>query len=432
MAAFVIAAIVFIAICYRAFSKNKDIAAPSLESTAAVPQPVPVVRPAPAKAPAVKSAASAPMLEVNDPVNRRKSTVTVTHSPFNIGRHSQNDLHLVGDDHVSRWHMQLVEDMGKWYAMDCGSVIGVILNGRLVSGDLIVHGDRLEVGPFQLTFIETDYTLDSGIPVSQGEQYESIKEIGHGGMATVYTAIRSSNGEIVVLKTPEVDRYEDQEMIIERFKREATICQQLKHPNIVNVFGNGVFSDGHPYISMEYLPGGTLREKIRSGKPMAEQDSRRIGGQVASALHYAHSAKITHRDVKPENILFDAGGSAKLTDFGIAWMKGCKQMTQLGTKLGTVHYMSPEQTRGGEVTSASDVYSLGIMLYEMNAGKRPFEGVPEVIMDCHRNQAPAPLNTHNAQVSKKMETLVSEMLEKDPRNRPQCAELVSKRLQTLN
>lgn len=199
--------------------------------------------------------------------------------------------------------------------------------------------------------------------------YNIIHKINSGGMASVYLATQLSVGRTVALKImkPELDQDPEFHM---RFKREAEIIGQLSHPNIIPIYDIGRYN-GLNFISMEYLSGGSLDEKIITGLTANEVVDIVIA--IANALEHAHSRGYVHRDIKPENILFRADNTAVLTDFGIAkTLKNDMQMTQAGNVIGTPYYMSPEQARGLNTDGRSDLYSLGILCYEMLTGTRPF------------------------------------------------------------
>src|SRR6187551_1371197 len=200
--------------------------------------------------------------------------------------------------------------------------------------------------------------------------YTLIKKINSGGMATVYLATQHSVRRTVALKIMKPSLDKDPEFH-QRFQREATIIGQLSHPNIIPIYDIGRH-EGFNYISMEFLSKGALDEKILQG--ISTEHALEIALGIAAALEHAHSKGYVHRDIKPENILFREDGSAVLTDFGIArTIKSKANMTQVGAVIGTPYYMSPEQAKGESSDGRSDLYSLGVMLYEMLTGKRPFQ-----------------------------------------------------------
>jgi beta-lactam-binding protein with PASTA domain len=191
-------------------------------------------------------------------------------------------------------------------------------------------------------------------------------------MADVYLAHDNILDRDVALKVMSI-RYASDEEFVERFKREAQSAAALSHPNIVSIFDRGESEDGTYYIAMEYLPGGTLKDRILKRGALPAHTAAAVALQMAEALRAAHERDVIHRDIKPHNILITASGDVKVTDFGIARAASSSTMTRTGHILGTAHYISPEQAMGEHVGPASDLYSLGVVLYEMLTGKLPFD-----------------------------------------------------------
>lgn len=217
--------------------------------------------------------------------------------------------------------------------------------------------------------------------------YRIIRKINHGGMSTVYLAIQESVGRVVALKVMSPALNGDPSFS-ERFQREANIVGQLSHPNIVSIYDIGRHNSLN-YIAMDYLPGGSVQDKMLEG--INEEYALRILREIASALDHAHSKGYVHRDIKPENILFRDDSSAVLTDFGVAraLISGSRH-THAGIVVGTPHYMSPEQTRGKGVDARSDLYSLGIVFFEMLTGRVPYQGDEAVSIALKHLAAPTP------------------------------------------
>jgi hypothetical protein len=204
-------------------------------------------------------------------------------------------------------------------------------------------------------------------------RYHILEQLGEGGMATVYKAYDTRLERNVAIKVI-LPGKEHSDKFLKRFEREAKALAQLSHPNIVGVIDYGE-QDSMPYLVMEYLPGGTLKHKL-NGKPMPWQPAAQLLLPVARALAYAHSQKIIHRDVKPSNILITQSGEPMLSDFGIAKMLEAEEtldLTGAGVGVGTPEYMSPEQAQGKTVDGRSDIYSLGVVLYEMVTGRKPYQ-----------------------------------------------------------
>lgn len=243
--------------------------------------------------------------------------------------------------------------------------------------------------------------------------YRIIRKINHGGMSTVYLAIQESVGRVVALKVMSPALNGDP-TFSERFQREANIVGQLSHPNIVSIYDIGRHNNLN-YIAMDYLPGGSIHDKMLTG--ITEEYALRILREIASALDHAHSKGYVHRDIKPENILFRDDNSAVLTDFGVAraLLSGSRH-THAGTVVGTPHYMSPEQTRGKTVDARSDVYSLGIVFFEMLTGSVPYQGEEAVSIALKHLAAPIP--TLPAQFMH-LQPLLDKMLNKEPDKRYQ-------------
>jgi eukaryotic-like serine/threonine-protein kinase len=251
-------------------------------------------------------------------------------------------------------------------------------------------------------------------------RYRILRRIGSGGMADVYAAEDTHLGREVALKVLHRRFAQDQEFV-ERFRREAKAAAGLSHPNVVGVFDRGEH-EGTYYIAMEYLTGRTLKEIVSSEAPLAQQRVVELGVQILHAAGFAHRHGVIHRDFKPHNVIVDEQGHAKVTDFGIA-RAGASEMTETGSIMGTAHYLSPEQAQGHAVTAASDLYSIGVMLYEMLAGRLPFEGESAVAIALkHLSEQPAPISQLRPDVHPALEAVVMAALAKDPAQRWQTAD----------
>ncbi len=253
-------------------------------------------------------------------------------------------------------------------------------------------------------------------------RYETIRILGTGGMASVWLARDTWLERDVALKRllPAIG---EQPGMAERFTREGLAAAALSHPNIVTVFDTGVDADG-PFLVMEYVAGTTLSRQLAEQAALDSLATAEIGAAVAEALAHAHQRGVVHRDVKPANILINQAGEVKLTDFGIALLSWeTSDLTQTATQLGTAAYFSPEQAAGHPAGPASDVYSLGVMLYRMVSGEVPFNGDnPIVIAGRHLNDVPTPPSSR-ATVHPRLEAIILACLAKDPDARPQAAEL---------
>ena len=201
-------------------------------------------------------------------------------------------------------------------------------------------------------------------------RYRLVRPLGSGGMADVFLAHDSILDRDVALKVMST-RYASDDEFVERFKREAQSAAALTHPNIVSIFDRGASEDGTYYIAMEYLSGGTLKDRIMRKGALPARTAAAVALQIAEALQAAHERGVIHRDIKPHNILITESGDVKVTDFGIARAASSSTMTRTGSILGTAHYISPEQAMGEHVGPSSDLYSLGVVLYEMLTGELP-------------------------------------------------------------
>ena len=251
-------------------------------------------------------------------------------------------------------------------------------------------------------------------------RYRILRRIGSGGMADVYCAEDSHLGRQVAIKVLHRRFAQDQEFV-ERFRREAKSAAGLNHPNVVGVFDRGEH-EGTYYIAMEFLTGRTLKDIVTTEAPLSQERVIDIGTQILEAAGFAHRHGVIHRDFKPHNVIVDDLGHAKVTDFGIA-RAGASEMTETGSIMGTAQYLSPEQAQGHAVTATSDLYSIGVMLYEMLAGRLPFEGDSAVAVALkHLSEQPPPISQWRPDVHPALEAVVMAALAKDPTQRWQSAE----------
>jgi eukaryotic-like serine/threonine-protein kinase len=251
-------------------------------------------------------------------------------------------------------------------------------------------------------------------------RYVIERKLGSGGMADVYLAEDQELGRRVALKLLD-DRHASDEQFVERFRREAQSAAGLNHPSIVSIFDRG-YAEGTYYIAMEYLDGRTLKELLVKNGPTPVPIAIDYARQILGALAFAHRNGIVHRDIKPHNIVVGSDGRLKVTDFGIA-RSGASQMTEAGSIVGTAQYLSPEQARGAPVDPRSDIYSLGIVLYEMLTGKVPFSGdTPVEIAMKHLSQVPEVPSALRPDVPHDLDAIVMRALAKDPEQRYASAE----------
>src|SRR2546426_7892933 len=261
-------------------------------------------------------------------------------------------------------------------------------------------------------------------------RYRILRKLGTGGMANVYLAEDEVLGRRVAIKILN-DRHAGDDQFVERFRREAKNAASLSHPNIVSIYDRGE-AEGTYYIAMEYLDGRSLKELIVARGPAPVPVAVDYARQILAAIRFAHRHGIVHRDIKPHNVLVDGEGRLKVTDFGIA-RAGASQMTEAGSIIGTAQYLSPEQAKGAPVDQTSDLYSVGVVLYELLTGVVPFSGdTPVEIAMKHLSTVPEAPSTKRADVPRDLDLVVMRALAKDPSERYQSAEEMDADLRRIN
>src|SRR5947209_16023444 len=252
------------------------------------------------------------------------------------------------------------------------------------------------------------------------DRYKVRSRLGSGGMADGFLAEDQQLGRKVALKLLH-RRFAQDPDFVERFRREAQAAAGLQHPNIVSVYDRGSYDDTY-YIAMEYLPGRSLKQLIREEAPLDPVRAIDIAIQILKASRFAHRHGVIHRDLKPHNVIVDDGGHVKVTDFGIA-RAGASDMTETGSIMGTAQYLSPEQAQGHAVNAASDLYSVGVVLYELLTGRVPFDADSAVTIALkHVSEAPPPPSQFNPTIPPELEQTVLWVLNKNASDRPTDAD----------
>jgi serine/threonine protein kinase len=267
------------------------------------------------------------------------------------------------------------------------------------------------------------------VPVVSGGRYRVEQPLGHGGMATVYLAHDEELDRPVAVKLL-AENLADDAALRKRFLREARLAARLSHPNVVSVYDAGETDDGRPYIVMEHVEGVTLADVLRERRALPAGEAAGLAVQACRGLAHAHAAGLVHRDIKPQNLLLRPDGTLKVADFGIARAAETTALTQAGTVLGTAAYLSPEQAAGEDVTSATDVYSLGAVLYELLTGRPPYEfdSLPELAEKQARGSI-TPVSELSPEVPPHVEDAVMRSLARNPAYRPASADALASELE---
>jgi eukaryotic-like serine/threonine-protein kinase len=252
------------------------------------------------------------------------------------------------------------------------------------------------------------------------DKYDILESLGQGGMNDAYKARDRASGRLVVLKVPFTSLIGDP-ATYSRYQRELEIGKRLHHPNIQQLLDEGRLEEGvAPYLVLEFVDGTLLREYLRQNAPLSPDEAVRIAVQLADALQYCHEHGVVHRDLKPENILIESDGTAKLVDFGIALLQGARRLTfrRLTTGFGTPDYMAPEQVQGDRGDARTDIYALGVMLFEMLTGDVPYHGDSPLAVMSQRVTTDAPLlRRKRLDLSPALEAIVWRTLRREPSER---------------
>ena len=264
-----------------------------------------------------------------------------------------------------------------------------------------------------------------------GSRFRITDTIGEGGMGDVYRGVDEHTGETVAIKQLKPDIVQSNPSLIERFTREGEALRRLNHPNIVKMLA-AIEENGLHYLVMQYVGGGSLRDLLDRQPKLPTDQVLALGIELADALTRAHHLKIIHRDLKPENVLIDDNGTPLLTDFGVARIGTRTRVTETGSVIGTYAYLSPEACMGEELDVRTDIWSFGVMLYEMLAGERPFEASQATAVLLAIMQKPLPsLAEVRPDVPPPLSDLISRMLEKDLNQRVPSVRLVGAALEAI-
>jgi serine/threonine-protein kinase len=266
-------------------------------------------------------------------------------------------------------------------------------------------------------------------------KYDILEPLGHGGMNDAYKARDRETGRLVVLKVP-FDSLIGDPATFSRYQRELEIGKRLHHPNIQELISEGRLDGGiSPYLVLEYVEGTLLREYLREHAPLSVDEAIHITAQLANALQYCHEHGVVHRDLKPENVLIEHDGTVKLVDFGIALLKGARRLTfrRLTSGFGTPDYMAPEQVQGERGDARTDIYAVGVMLYEMLTGEVPYQGDSPLAVMSQRVTTDAPLlRRKRPDLPPQLEAVVWRALRRDPAERYASMAALAHDLQQLS
>jgi serine/threonine protein kinase len=348
------------------------------------------------------------------------------HPALQIGRDEDNHIALVGEQLVSGQHALIYYDNGQYMLVD-QSVNGTWVNNERIVRHALRPGDHIQIWTsafiFEPELALTPLEMVHTSPPEIGDifnGYRLLALLGEGGMARVYKA-ETSPGHLVAVK---IFLHANNKDLLKRFEEEARIGREILqgHPNIVRVIPTAPVHEGLPYLVMEYVTGVSLRDKL----PLLqnnEQKTRQIILSCCNALHHAHAYNIVHRDIKPENILISQEGEVKVTDFGIAKVLGGISVTRKNQVIGTPEYLAPEQIKGLPISGMTDIYALGVVLYECLTGTVPFArrsydlGANNEVMLRHLNELPVHPKLVNPNASESLSTIALKALAKDPKKR---------------
>ncbi|MBK8834027.1 MAG: protein kinase [Anaerolineae bacterium] len=372
--------------------------------------------------------------------NHQGRQVNVGAQPVVIGRDADCGI-VIDEPLISRKHVQVSFANGIFTLEDLGSAHGTYVNGMRAYQERVPPGTQFTIGNVTLSVLSGAVTpqIRQAAPVvvplaapprvstvqpgaaSGLEGYEIKEKIKEGGQVIVHRALSKSDGRQVVIKFLSTVSYDTEGKFFRRkFEQQLSVGASIRHPHCVQIDG-GSANSNPPYMVEEFLSGGTLLDRMRAGT-LTLADVIRIIGQTCDALGYLHKRDIIHRDVTPSNIMFDPAGQVKVIDFGVAHFANMPSATSVGMVVGKVKYLSVEAANGARVVPQSDLYSLGIIAYEMLAGKPPFMGSDPDVLAQHLRTRPVPLRQVNPAIPERIEWAVMKALEKNPADRFRNAE----------
>ena len=336
-----------------------------------------------------------------------------------IGRSPGCEIRL-DDGKTSRQHAEVLNEDGKLVLRDLGSRNGTYIAGKKISEVVLEHDLKVAIGNNVLVFEAERETDEQGnlmepiLATRKGQElditkiaikgYDIIEVVGKGGMGYVCKARQVSMDRLVAIKILN-EKFADNPAFVARFISEARAAGKLNHPNVIQVHDVGQYNNIY-FFSMEYLEGNTVREILKNKKHIAPVEAIRVTMEIAKALDYAHRLGIIHQDIKPDNIMVDKNGQVKLADLGISKVYE-ENAAELNEVMGSPHFMSPEQALGKPVDGRSDLYSLGVSLFQMLAGDTPFSGVSiQEILKKHVNEPVPNVRDFNSQVPGKVASVI--------------------------
>ncbi len=382
-----------------------------------------------------KAGSNLPRVTVLSGSSRGKSA-NVGPQPIVIGRDSDCGI-VIDEPLISRKHAQVSFLNGIFTLEDLGSAHGSYVNGMRAYQERITSGTQFTIGNVTFAVLVGSVAPEARPVAAQPpkpapiqarkapsgglEGFEIKEQIKTGGQVVVHRAIAKADGRQVVVKFLSTTPYDAEGKFFRRkFEQQLEVGASIRHPHCVQIFGGSAAADP-PYMVEEFLSGGTLLDRIRAGS-LNLADVIRIVGESCDALGYLHKRDIIHRDVTPSNIMFDESGNVKVIDFGVAHFANMPSATSVGMVVGKVKYLSVEAANGARVVPESDLYSLGIIAYELLAGRPPFTGSDPDVLAQHLRARPIPLRQINSNIPERLEWGVMKALEKNPADRFRSAE----------